>query len=338
MSFYKSKLYKNSIKNLSRNLPKKKCSILITGACGLIGSCAVDVLTMAGYNVYALGRSRSKLQTRFGKEKQNLFFIEHDICKSLDTEYEFDYIIHTASFSDPRSYALYPVETALTNVLGAKTVLDYCKNHKKTRALLTSTFEVYGKLDHDFYSEEECGLINFNQIRSCYPESKRTTEILFKSYNEEYGVDEVIVRFSSIYGPTMLSSDSKAHAQFLFKAIKGENIVLKSNGEQKRTYCYVMDAVSAMLKVLFDGKRGQTYNIANSKSVATIAEVAKVIADIARVKVVFDLPDEIEKKGFSNPQNCVLDTRKLENLGWHGVYDLESGLKETFEILKEISN
>lgn len=312
--------------------------ILVTGSTGLIGSCVIDVLLAANalygkrFEVFALGRSEDKLLSRFG-ETDGLDFIVQDVTEPIKTE-GLDYIIHAASNADPRSYALYPVETIVTNIQGAKNVLDYCCG-RNTRALFTSTFEVYGKLDRDEYGEDRYGSIDLNMIRSCYPESKRAAEMLFKGYADEYGVDCVIGRLSSIYGPTMKNDDSKAHAQFIRNALAGENIVLKSKGSQIRTYCYVIDAVTGLLTVLFRGRTGEAYNVANEASVASIAEVAQTIADYVGTHVVFDLPDEIEHKGFSKPQNCVLRTDKIKGLGWCGKYDLKAGISETMTILKE---
>lgn len=332
-----SKLYRESIKKIASELPEKKGNVLITGATGLIGSCMADVLLEANkdgscFNIYVLGRNEEKIMSRF--YCNSVHIIAQNITETFSID-NMDYIIHAASNADPKSYALYPAETILTNVIGAKNVLEYCKN-KKTRALLTSTFEVYGELKKDIYSEEDYGLLDYNQIRSCYPESKRVAELLFRTYHDEYDVDCVIARLASIYGPTMSETDSKAHAQFIRNAIRGENIVLKSEGLQKRTYCYLMDAVSGLFTVLFKGNKGEAYNVANSNSVATIANVAKTVAEIAGTEVVFDIPDEIEKKGFSKPLNCVLNSRKLESLGWSGKYDLRTGLYETISILKEI--
>ena len=335
MKINESLTYNKSLNRIVSNLPKKNSSVLITGASGLIGSCITDVLLLAGYNVYALDLKKERLLERFGPENEKLHFIVQNVCDPLDDMYQFDYIIHAASFADPRSYALYPVETILVNVIGARNMLDYAKKRNGCRVLVTSTFEVYGKLEQDFYQEHEYGLLDFNSLRSCYPESKRTTEVLVKSYVDEYKIDGLIVRFSSIYGPTMLKNDSKAHAQFLFKAINKEDIVLKSKGEQKRTYTYVMDAVEALLFVLFFGKTGEAYNIANGESIITIAELANLIAGLAGTKVVFDVPDEIEQKGFSKPQNCVLNTSKLNNLGYKSHYNIREGLLETLEIMKE---
>lgn len=337
-------LYRKALGRTAGQLPDIPLSFLITGATGLIGSCIVDTLLYANrelgqsYRIYALGRNRKKLEDRFSyaKNASGLEFVVQDICEPIDSEIEADYIIHAASNADPMSYAKYPAETLLTNIYGTKSVLDYCRKHAHSRVLLTSTFEVYGQNPStDVYAEDTEGTIALNAVRSCYPESKRCAEVLLRSYIDEYGIDGVIARLCSIYGPTMQPGDSKAHAQFIRNGLENEKIVLKSKGLQKRTYCYVMDAASALFTVLFKGNTGAAYNISNENSVATIAEVAKIVADLCKTEVVFELPDEQEKKGYSKPQNCILNNDKLRQLGWKGQYTLRQGLEETMRIMRE---
>jgi len=334
--------YFDGINKVAKSLSIKSGIILVTGATGLIGSCIIDVLLAANsmynadYKIYALGRDRNKIVSRFGNK---VVPIVQNIVDKLPINVEYDYIIHAASNADPRTYAIQPVETVLTNVIGNNNIFEYCRYHKKTRVILTSSFEVYGKIEnHDIYKEEDCGILDFQILRNGYPESKRCAEILLHSYVEEYNIDAVIARLSSIYGPTMQVNDSKAHAQFIRNALHGDNIVLKSKGLPRRTYCYVTDAASAILYVLFNGKTGEVYNIANEKSIASIAEVAQTIAGIVGTSVVFDFPDEIESKGFSKPQNCILDNSKLRKLGWHAEYILENGMRETIQTLKFFEN
>ena len=331
-------MYENSIRELAKQIGLRDVSILVTGATGLIGSCAIDVLSVlnkefcANIKIYALGRNKNKIESRFGK---NVIPVEQDIINPLDKKIEYDYIIHAASNADPKSYTLQPVETTLTNVLGNKNILDYCAGHLKTKMILTSSFEVYGELKgQDIFLENMSGIIDQTVLRNGYPESKRCSELLVRSYVDEYGVDAIIARLPSVYGPTMLESDSKAHAQFIRNALNGENIVLKSKGEQTRTYCYVLDVVSALFKLLCAGKDGEIYNVSNENSIASIAEVAKTCAEIAGTKVVFDLPSEVEAKGFSRSRNCILDNKKLKDLGWSGKYSLREGLEETLEYLR----
>ena len=333
-------IYRESLVRIIPEIAIPDGKILITGASGLIGSCIIDLLMLSNehgrhFDVYALGRNKEKLSTRFSafNGSKYLHFIVQDVTQPLDNSQCFDYIIHGASNADPRNYALYPVETMLINLKGAENILNYCKSHKNTKALLMSTFEVYGNAGKDVYTEKDSGVVDVNNLRSCYPENKRCMEIMTRCYVDEFGVNAVIGRLCSIYGPTMAKDDSKAHAQFIRNGVNKENIVLKSKGEQRRTYCFVVDAVTGLLYVLAKGTVGEAYNIANEKAVASIAEVAQTVADIAGAKVIMQLPDEIEKKGYSVPQNCILDNTKLRELGWNGNYDIYKGFSETLSIL-----
>lgn len=332
-------MYKKSILEVAKDMKIQNASILVTGATGLIGSCIIDVLieanTKLGKNIkiYALSRSYKGIVERFGDA---VIPVIQDINFPLDGKIQFDYIIHGASNADPKSYALQPVETILTNIVGNKNVLEYCSKHLNTKMILTSTFEVYGEIKgQSTYTEDMSGIIDQTVLRNGYPESKRCSELLLKSYVEEYKVKAVIARLPSVYGPTMLKGDSKAHAQFIRNAVNGENIVLKSEGNQRRTYCYVIDAVRAIFKILLDGKSGEIYNVSYEKSIASIAEMAQLCADVSGTTVVFEIPNSIETKGFSKPKDCILDNKKLRDLGWRGQYSLMRGIKETYDYLKK---
>ena len=333
-------VYRESLVRVIPEIAIHDGKVLVTGASGLIGSCIVDLLLLSNnygrkFDVYALGRNAEKLNDRFKTFVNSTHFhvLEQDIREPIDNSISYDYIFHGASNADPRNYALYPVETMLINMEGATNILNYCKSHPDTKVLMMSTFEVYGNAGKDVYEETDCGALDINKLRSCYPESKRCVEVLTRSYIDEYHVKAVIGRLSSIYGPTMSKDDSKAHAQFIRNGLSGENIVLKSKGEQRRTYCYVIDAVTGLLCVLANGTVGEAYNISNENSVVSIAEVAQTVAQISGTKVVMQLPDDLEKKGYSAPQNCILANTKLRNLGWIGHYDINSGISETISVL-----
>ena len=146
-----------------------------------------------------------------------------------------------------------------------------------------------------------------------------------------------IVRLSRVFGPTMLPSDTKASSQFIQKAIAGEDIVLKSKGEQYFSYTYVADAVAAMLHVLLHGEMGVPYNISNEACDVHLREFAVICAECAGKEVVFDLPSETEAKGFSIATKAILDDARLKGIGFVPRYTIRDAIRRTIDILSDSS-
>lgn len=322
----------------------KNKKILITGASGLIGTFLIDMLMYQnrkknlGMTIYAVGRSRSNAEERFGQywNEEDFQFLNQDMNQPFMQDVSVDYMIHAASNTHPNDYAKDPIGTITTNVLGTHFLLSYAKQHKIQRFMLLSSVEIYGKNVERIpkFNESQCGYIDCNTLRAGYPESKRVSEALCQAYMADCDMDIVIARLSRTYGPTMKMSDSKANAQFLKNALQGEDIVLKSKGTQMFSYIYVADAVSALLTILLKGKKGEAYNIADEQSDVTLAQLAQITAACVGKSVVFDLPDAQEAKGFSTADLAVLDAAKLNALGWHAVTDIQSGVEKTIKILK----
>lgn len=323
--------------------------ILISGACGLIGSFAIDVLmeknNFFGMNcrIYALGRNKQAAKGRFANYWNNpLFcFLCHDVNYPLEekTDEKFDYIVHLASCTHPVAYAQNPIATIATNVLGTDNLLRYAAGHHVQRFVFASSNEIYGENrgDVEFFTEAYCGYIDSNTLRAGYPESKRCGEALCQAYVKEKEIDVVIPRFTRTYGPTMLMSDTKAVSQFIIKAAKGENIVLKSEGNQYYSYTYATDAVTGLFTVMLCGQCGEAYNIADSESDIRLKDLAKIAAEVSHTKIIYDIPDSIEKTGYSTATKARLDGNKLKSLGWNMKYNIYEGIGRTIEILREVS-
>lgn len=335
--------YREDIINITTlDLPWEKlcgCNILITGATGLIGSCLVEVLmerSSKDYNVYASGRNEERAHARFRKyyKDPSFHFIKYDVLNPLEGDFTFDYIIHAASNASPNFFANNPVEIIKSNILGVANLLDYGKFHGLKRFLFVSSGEVYGEGDGRSFTENYSGYVDCAKPRSCYPSSKRAAETLCVAYSDEYHVDTVIARPSHTFGPYFSSSDNRVYAQFIRNVLNGENIVMKSTGEQFRSWCYVVDCVSALLYILLKGECGQAYNIADESSNISIKELAEKIAKIGHQKVVIELPSDVEKKGFNVVMKSVFDTAKLRNLGWFpNSNGLDQNLRNTIKAL-----
>lgn len=345
---FSSQTYLEDLASIVKTIPDYQklfhSSILVTGSNGLICSALVDFLYFlnkkydAHIDIYASGRSVQKLEKRFYSFLNDDYFhiFKYDVSDPLVTDEKIDYIIHGASPANPGQYSTIPVETMMINIAGTKHVLEYAKEHDVKRMLYISSSEVYGnKKDTNSYSENEYGYVNLLNPRSCYPSAKRACETLCASYNKEYNVDYVIIRPGHIYGPTMTSDDNRASSQFPKDITSGHDIVMKSKGNQLRSYCYVLDCVSALLTVLLKGENGNAYNISNKNSVVTIREMAEAFAQAGERKVVFDFPSEEEKNSYNMMDNSSLNSEKLESLGWKGMFDIHKGTLHTLQCLNE---
>jgi nucleoside-diphosphate-sugar epimerase len=322
-------------------------SIFVAGATGLIGRCLVDILMYKNKydnldcHIYASGRNESKARLSFPDEyfhDANFTFMEYDVKNKLEYEKlpHVDYVLHLASNTHPIAYAKEPIDTILTNILGLNNLLELSLHCGATRFVFPSSVEIYGenKGDVEKFDENYMGYINSNTLRAGYPEGKRCGEALCQAYIKERGMDIVIPRLPRIYGPTMQEGDSKAVAQFIKKAVNGEDIVLKSDGSQYYSFLYVVDAVIGVLAVMLNGTKGEAYNIADESNDITLKDAASLLAETAGVKVVFEIPDAVEKAGYSTATKAILDARKIQGLGWKPMYTMEDGLRQTVLIMK----
>ena len=351
MSFYSSKSYIDDLKQAVDHVVGIEklfgSSVMIAGASGLIGSFMADMLLWANQHmdanitVYAVDLSMERLQARYaGVESDKLIPVEHNVNQCPAFDFQVDFIIHAASPAFPAAFNNDPVGTIMSNILGTKYLLDYGKEHGTKRLLYISSGEVYGQgdLSLDAFTEDYAGYVDPTSARSCYPNGKRAAETLCVSYTKQHGLDTVIVRPSHTYGPTVTRADNRANAQFVNKGLAGEDIVLNSAGNQLRSYTYLADSASAILSVLTSGESCNAYNIANAQSRTTIAGYAKEVAAQTGTKVVFVNPDEVQKAELSPIAKQVLDSRKLEGIGWKGQFTIEEGIRHTLNIMREIDS
>ena len=351
MKLYNNEIYQHDIESVANFEELNKLTgskFLITGATGMIASVIIDILmyynntiidSSKGIHIIAVSRNEAKARERFAAYWDSTFFtyLSQDISQSLPELGDVDYILHAASNTHPRVYATDPIGTITANVTGTYELLSYAAEHHCRRFLCFSSVEIYGenRKDVDKFDESYLGYIDCNTVRAGYPESKRLSESLCNAFAAQKGQDFVIGRFSRVYGPTMGQEDSKAIAQFIRRAAAGEDIVLKSEGNQLYSYTYVVDAAAAALYLLLYGKSGEAYNVADEKSEITLKELAQILADAAGSKVIFELPDAVERAGYSTATKALLDTGKITALGWRASTPIKEGLEKTVQILRE---
>lgn len=312
-------------------------SFLITGATGMVGVMLIDSLMALGdVKVIAVGRSKERAKTRLGEyfENPNFEFLSHDVCEPFPENIVVDFIIPMASNTHPLAYSQYPIETIMINIKGVEHALNLADRCGAT-VVYTSTNEIYGNaISDEVFTEDYNGRLNLSNSRACYNESKRTAEAICQSYIAEHSTKIKIARLCRVFGPTMLENDSKASSQFIKKAVAGEDIVLKSEGKQYFSYTYVADAVAGLLTVLLNGEIGVAYNVSSEKTNIHLKEFAQLCAECNGKNVVFDLPSEDERKGFSVAMHAILSNERIKKIGFTPKYEMKDAIERTVILLK----
>lgn len=318
-------------------------SVLVTGSTGLIGSILVKSLLKNGkIKVYACCRNQEKFNFVFKNYiSSNLIPIFSDILKLDISNININYIIHTASITDSKTFIKKPVETINIAIDGTRNLLKQCINKKIKGFVYLSSLEVYGTFyDCDGIKnvkETDSGYIDTMSVRSSYSEGKRIVENICKSYCEEYKIPVKVARLCQTFGAGVLYNDNRVFAQFARAIIEKKDIVLKTKGETVRNYCYTTDAVSGIFTILLKGESGEAYNVANMKTTISIVDMAKLICSLypdSNSKVVFDIAKDASKLGYNPVVKLQLDSTKLQSLGWKPLVNLEEAYKRLIEYMR----
>ena len=342
MTILENGLYVEDLKKAVSKLDLSQAShksFIVTGGLGLICSTIVDLLIMANYvqnlniRIYVAARNKIKFIHRY-KHFKNVEFVEYDALKPVDFHFRVDYVIAGAGIASPEKYVSAPVETMLSNMTGVKNLLEYSKENGIKRLCYISSSEIYGEkeIEGNFH-EGVYGAVDLDSIRSSYAVSKQASELLCKSYTTEYGVDTVIVRPGHVFGPAASKKDKRIASDFAFKAAEMIPLEMKSSGLQKRSYCYSIDAATAILIVLLRGRSGQAYNICTDE-VLTIREMAAFFAETGGVSLSCVQPTKEELDAFNPMKNSALSFDKLSSLGFQKSFTVREGINHTVKILR----
>lgn len=324
-------------------------TILITGAGGFIGYYLTLSLLLRNdlYNqnikVIGMVRNKEKAESKYVDilKRDDFNLIVQDICNEFNINENVSYIIHAASNASGWYFENKPVETINANLIGTMNVLELAKKMKDCHVLFISSLKVYGSV-HDGSTnlkEDNTGYIDHTSYKNCYAQGKRAAETLCATYNKEYGINVKIARPSYIYGASKLDDD-RVWAQFFANIVRGQDILLKSNGSAFRSFCYVSDTVSALLTILLKGKNITPYNISSEENNVTIRNFAKTAINIfsdRNLSLKFaNKNDEVEPSiSYLSSTPEILDNTRLCELGWKSNVDLEEGIKRSINTIEE---
>jgi UDP-glucuronate decarboxylase len=301
--------------------------ILVTGGSGFIGSNLTERLLGQGHQVLIIDNfytsDKKNVQHLIGNP--NLEVVRHDVTNPYSAE--IDAIYHLACPASPVHYQKYPVQTIKTCILGSINMLDLALR-LKIPVLLSSTSEVYGDPTISPQHEEYWGNVNPIGIRSCYDEGKRAAETLFFDYHRQFNVDIKVARIFNTYGPNMSPNDGRVVSNFIMQALRSEDITIYGDGSQTRSFCYVKDLVSGLIKLMQSPKSiTGPINLGNPVEF-TVRQLAELVIEKtqSKSKIVYrNLPQDDPKQRKPNIEKA----NKV--LSWNPKIDLDDGLGETIK-------
>ena len=303
--------------------------ILITGVNGFIGFHTAKKLLEEGRQIIGIDNMNNSYDTtlkeyRLSKLKtfSNFNFYKQDIAnleklEMIFAQNEIEKIIHLAGKAGVRKSLETPQEYISSNIVGTINLLELSKDYKINCFINASSSSVYAENEIPFV-ETNC----INKINSPYGVTKRATELFTYSYHLNYKLNIVNLRFFTVYGKIGRPDMS------IFKFIKlidnNEPIHIFGNGEQTRSFTYVDDIVSGIIKAL-DLTGFETINLGNDKRYSVNYLIKTIETKLnKKAKLIFE---ELNNLDMLDTLPNIQKAKKL--LNWKPEIDLDKGISET---------
>lgn len=306
--------------------------IVIVGGAGFIGSNLCAHFIAGGHSVvcfdnFATGSSEN-VEELMGHDRFEL--VELDVKSGLP-DIGCDIVFNLACPASPIHYQRDPIDTLLTNVVGARNVLEFARAADAT-VVHASTSEVYG--DPLVHPQPEGYWGNVSSIgpRACYDEGKRAAETLCFDYRRVHGVDVKVARIFNTYGPHMAIDDGRVIGNFIVQALRGEPLTVYGTGGQTRSFCYIDDLVEA-LDLLARSPRDVSGPVnLGAPSEITVLELTERVRSLTGA----DVPVRFEPLPVDDPTRRKPDIRLARSLlGWQPHTSLDDGIRQTMAFFAE---
>lgn len=294
---------------------------LITGGAGFIGSHLADTLVASGHEVAVIDNlSTGSLDNLCNVLGHSRFrFEEGDVVESVDLGGLVawaDTVFHLAAAVGVDLVVKDPVRTIETNVHGTENVFHYaCLS--KTRVILASTSEVYGRATRQRFCETDDLLIGPpTHYRWSYAASKALDEFLALSYYKEGKLDPVIVRLFNTVGPRQTGRYGMVLPRFVDSALRDEPLRVFGDGTQTRCFCHVQDTVRALIALEQEtAASGEIINIGTQEAISINDLAKRVIELCGSASPIEHIPyEQAYEPGFEDMQRRMPDISKIQRL------------------------
>jgi UDP-glucose 4-epimerase len=304
---------------------------LITGGAGFIGSHLADRLLDRGDEVVAVDNlSTGSLSNVQHLADHDRFTFVHgtilDHPAMSDLVRTTDVVVHLAAAVGVKLIVERPLESLITNIRGTEIILDAAAAHGR-KILLTSTSEIYGKNAAGPLREDADRILGSPfKARWSYSTAKAVDEILANAYWRDRGVPSIVVRLFNCVGPRQTGAYGMVLPRFARQALGGHDLTVYGDGEQRRSFCHVLDTVGALLALLdHPGAVGDVFNVGAAQELSINALAHLVIEMSGSASSVVHIPyDEAYEDGFEDMERRVPDISKIRALAsWEPTLDLD---------------
>jgi UDP-glucuronate decarboxylase len=311
-------------------------SCLVTGGAGFLGSYICDCLVKMNANVICLDNLSSGMLDFIEHliDKPNFEYLEQDVSNEIKVDRKVDMIFHLASMATPTLYEEYGIEIIKANVFGTYNASELARRDN-ARFFFSSTSEVYGEPEPQSIPTPESyhGRVNCTTVRSVYDESKRCGESLCMAFRRKYGIDVRIARLFNVFGPRLRWDEryGRVIPKFLYQALIGKPLTVFGSGEQTRSYCYVSDAIEAILKMMaLPNINGEIINIGNDERETSVNEIAEIVSSLFNGKIKIKYLPVVQEPSRRRPN--ISKARRL--LKFKPKIKLEEGIRRNLIWLK----
>ena len=315
---------------------------LVTGGAGFIGSEVVRQLVGAGEQVLVVDKltyagNLDSLKSIWDEDNfqfQQLDIVDTTALSEAMGVFQPDAVMHLAAESHVDRSIDGPGAFIETNVVGTASVLQACLAYWKEgrddfRLLHISTDEVYGSLGDDGAFTESTPY----DPSSPYSASKAASDHLVRAWHRTYGLPTLITNCSNNYGP--FHFPEKLIPLMILNALEGKPLPVYGEGQQTRDWLFVSDHARALIRVVEEGRAGETYNIGGNHERRNL-EVVHTLCDILDRKrpqatSYRELITFVEDRP-GHDWRYAIDASKIKvALGWEPQEDFQSGLEKTVD-------
>lgn len=312
--------------------------VIISGSAGFIGFHLANKLLDIGYEVIGI----DSLNDAYDVRLKNLRITE----LSNNKNYEF----HELNLSDPasiqklhklnlQSQSFYhmaaragvrqsfmdPYSYVLDNTVATTNVANFCKLAGISSLIIASTSSIYGDSGENLMQENKDEKL---QPPSVYASTKLSGEILAKTILDGSDTNVLIPRFFTVYGP--YGRPDMSILRFIHWIINKQEVQVFGDGEQRRSFTYIDDVVSALIKVM-NHNSSDTFNIGSNKTVS-LNRVIEIIEEKTNIKsIVIN-----QERALKDPDVVKPDLKHIKRvLDWEPTTLIDQGIEKTVEWYKQ---